>query len=290
MPRPRRRWPSWSCAACASCASRSTAAPRVPAPPACARRAPSSCSRWTPTTSRSRAASRWPRICLAAHPEAEVCVGDYEEFGNDAIVRAVPSVLDPYRIAFTNEYAITSLFRRSALIRHGGWRDPLPTHRGYEDWNLWMDLAQEGSQVVHLGDVMYRRRLHAPGLDLRGADAARGDLRGAAGRPPAAVRRSGAASRALDLVRAAQAALPGPLRGSPAAAARPVRQAPAGPGGCVDVAPLTASRPSRGRQVAVRPRVALGRARRDLTPATRPAFGLVRTSAPPSVPALAGHS
>lgn len=104
--------------------------------------------------------------CLAAHPEAEVCVGDYEEFGNDAIVRAVPSVLDPYRIAFTNEYAITSLFRRSALIRHGGWRDPLPTHRGYEDWNLWMDLAQEGSQVVHLGDVMYRRRLHVPGLDL----------------------------------------------------------------------------------------------------------------------------
>jgi hypothetical protein len=75
-------------------------------------------------------------------------------------------VLDPYRIAFTNEYAITSLFRRTALVRHDGWRDPLPAHRGYEDWNLWMDLAQEGASVVHLGDVMYRRRLHLPGLDL----------------------------------------------------------------------------------------------------------------------------
>jgi glycosyltransferase involved in cell wall biosynthesis len=103
---------------------------------------------------------------LEAHPEAVACVGDYEEFGNDAIVRAVPNVLDPYRVAFTNEYAITSLFRRDALVRHGGWRDPLPAHRGYEDWNLWMDLAQEGSQVVHLHDVIYRRRLHAPGLDL----------------------------------------------------------------------------------------------------------------------------
>jgi glycosyltransferase involved in cell wall biosynthesis len=103
---------------------------------------------------------------LEAHPEAVACIGDYEEFGNDAIVRAVPDRLDPYRIAFTNEYAITSLFRRTVLERHGGWRDPLPTHRGYEDWNLWMDLAQEGERVVHLRDVMYRRRLHAPGLDL----------------------------------------------------------------------------------------------------------------------------
>lgn len=104
---------------------------------------------------------------LDAHPEAAACVGDYEEFGNAAIVRAVPDRLDPYRIAFTNEYPITSLFRRAALERVGGWRDPLPAQRGYEDWNLWMTLAEAGEQVVHLGDVMYRRRLHAPGLDLQ---------------------------------------------------------------------------------------------------------------------------
>ncbi len=103
---------------------------------------------------------------LDAHPEASACVGDYEEFGNEAIVRAVPDRLDPFRIAFTNEYAITSLFRRESLNRHGGWRDPLPSHRGYEDWNLWMDMAQDGEAVVHLRDVIYRRRLHAPGLDL----------------------------------------------------------------------------------------------------------------------------
>src|SRR4051812_15515415 len=97
---------------------------------------------------------------LEQNPGASACVGDYEEFGNDAIVRAVPDTLDPYRIAFTNEYAITSLFRRTALERRGGWRDPLPAHRGYEDWNLWMALAEHGEQVVHLGAVLYRRRLH----------------------------------------------------------------------------------------------------------------------------------
>lgn len=104
---------------------------------------------------------------LEAHPEADVVVGDYEEFGNDAVVRAVPDVLDPYRVAFTNEYAITSLFRRTAVERAGGWRDPLPEHRGYEDWNLWMDLAERGTRIVHSRQVLYRRRLHAPGLDLR---------------------------------------------------------------------------------------------------------------------------
>jgi len=109
----------------------------------------------------ARAADR-----LEATPEAGACVGDYEEFGNAAIVRAVPDRMDPYRIAFTNEYPVTSLFRRSMLERYGGWRDPSPQRRGYEDWNLWMDLAQDGGQIVHLGDVMYRRRLHAPGLDL----------------------------------------------------------------------------------------------------------------------------
>lgn len=104
---------------------------------------------------------------LDANPDAAAVVGDYEEFGNDAVVRAVPDVLDPYRVAFTNEYAVTSLFRRTAVERAGGWRDPLPEHRGYEDWNLWMDLAERGARVVHLHDVLYRRRLHAPGLDLR---------------------------------------------------------------------------------------------------------------------------
>ncbi|MDA0171291.1 glycosyltransferase family 2 protein [Solirubrobacter taibaiensis] len=104
---------------------------------------------------------------LEANPDAAAVIGDYEEFGNATIVRAVPDALDPYRIAFTNEYAITSLFRRSAVEQAGGWRDPLPEHRGYEDWNLWMDLAERGARVVHLHDVLYRRRLHAPGLDLQ---------------------------------------------------------------------------------------------------------------------------
>jgi glycosyltransferase involved in cell wall biosynthesis len=104
---------------------------------------------------------------LDADPVAAACVGDYEEFGRSAIVRAVPDRLDPYAIAFRNDYPITSLFRRNVLERMGGWSDPLPQHRGYEDWNLWMHLAEDGEQIVHVGGTLYRRRMHEPGLDLR---------------------------------------------------------------------------------------------------------------------------
>ena len=52
------------------------------------------------------------------------CVGDYEEFGSDAIVRAVPDELDPFRVAYCNEYPVTALFRRTVLERGGGWRSP----------------------------------------------------------------------------------------------------------------------------------------------------------------------
>lgn len=103
---------------------------------------------------------------LDADPAAVACVGDYEEFGSGTVVRPVPDRLDPYRVAFTNEYPITALFRRAAIERRDGWRDPLPEHRGYEDWNLWMDLAQDRERVVHLGDVMYRRRLRDTGVNV----------------------------------------------------------------------------------------------------------------------------
>jgi glycosyltransferase involved in cell wall biosynthesis len=98
---------------------------------------------------------------LDADPGAAVCYGDYVEFGGaePELVRAVPDHLDAYRIAFTNEYPVTALFRRSALEQAGGWR---PIQHGYEDWDLWMGFAERGLRGVHAGDgrITYRRRLH----------------------------------------------------------------------------------------------------------------------------------
>ena len=100
---------------------------------------------------------------LAAAPAAAACVGDYEEFGDGTVTRAIPDTLDPFRVAYNNDYPITALYRRSAI--RDGWHDPLPDMRGYEDWGLWMTLAERGEPIVHLGAVAYRRRLHAPGVN-----------------------------------------------------------------------------------------------------------------------------
>lgn len=95
---------------------------------------------------------------LDAHPEAGVCFGEYVEFNGAELVRAVPERLDPYRIAYTNEYPISALFRRDTLERAGGWRE---IRHGYEDWDVWMTLAENGVVALHAGEgvLTYRRRL-----------------------------------------------------------------------------------------------------------------------------------
>jgi glycosyltransferase involved in cell wall biosynthesis len=101
---------------------------------------------------------------LDADPGAAACVGDIAEFGDHELVRAIPPRLDPYRVALTNEYPITALYRRSAIAAVGGWR-PFYERQGYEDWNLWMGLAERGERIVHLGGPGYRRRLHGQRLN-----------------------------------------------------------------------------------------------------------------------------
>jgi glycosyltransferase involved in cell wall biosynthesis len=105
---------------------------------------------------------------LDEDPGAAVAAGDYEEFGAYRVMRAVPGRLDPYRVAFTNEYPIGGLYRRSVIEPLGAWRDPAgPGQRGYEDWNLWMDLAERGERMIHMGPgvPVYRRRVLETGVN-----------------------------------------------------------------------------------------------------------------------------
>jgi glycosyltransferase involved in cell wall biosynthesis len=85
---------------------------------------------------------------LDAHPEADVCYGDYLEFGDSELTRAVPPTIDPFRLAYTNEYPVTAMFRRRALEAVGGWRH---LGAGYEDWHLWLALAEAGCTGIHAG-------------------------------------------------------------------------------------------------------------------------------------------
>jgi glycosyltransferase involved in cell wall biosynthesis len=101
---------------------------------------------------------------LDADSGAVACVGDIAEFGDHELVREIPARLDPYRVALTNEYPITALYRRTAVAAIGAWR-PFYEVQGYEDWNVWMGLAERGGRIVHLGAPGYRRRLHGQRLN-----------------------------------------------------------------------------------------------------------------------------
>jgi len=99
---------------------------------------------------------------LEAEPQAQVVFGDYEEFGERRLVRGVPSRLDPFRLAHTNEYPVTALFRRTLLEEIGGFSPAGYQGRSYEDWNLWLTVAEGGERGLHAGRgvITYRRRLH----------------------------------------------------------------------------------------------------------------------------------
>ena len=95
---------------------------------------------------------------LDINADAVVCYGDYAEFGSGERLRAVPDRIDPFRLAYTNEYPVSALYRRDVLEKLKAW-DPLPA---YEDWSLWMTFAERGMRGVHfgMGVVTYRRRIH----------------------------------------------------------------------------------------------------------------------------------
>jgi glycosyltransferase involved in cell wall biosynthesis len=102
---------------------------------------------------------------LDAERDAAVCYGDYEEFGGPMeLVRAVPERVDPFRLAYTNEYPGLAMWQRSALVDLGGWKG-MDIH---EDWDLWMTVAERGLKAVHLGPgrPTFRRRVH---VDRRGS-------------------------------------------------------------------------------------------------------------------------
>ena len=97
---------------------------------------------------------------LDREPDTAVCFGDYLEFGTQNVVRAVPETLDPYRVAYTNEYPVSALFRRAALEAVDGWRAGGFDEPAYADWNLWIALAERGERGAHLGRgrLTFRKR------------------------------------------------------------------------------------------------------------------------------------
>ena len=135
---------------------------------------------------------------LDADPGAAACVGDIVEFGDHELVRRIPTRLDPYRVAYTNEYPVTALFRRAAIDATRAW-EPMPGLDGYEDWRCWMALAEHGSRIVHLGGPGYLRRLHGHRLNHEARTRHRANYASMRAAHPELIRRLPELRRASDL-------------------------------------------------------------------------------------------
>src|SRR4051794_30893743 len=93
---------------------------------------------------------------LDGEPEAAVAWGDIEVWGELEATLQVARSLDPWLLTYLNDVPVASLIRRDALLEAGGWS----MGSGYEDWDLWLALAERGHRGVHVPatTLRYRRR------------------------------------------------------------------------------------------------------------------------------------
>jgi glycosyltransferase involved in cell wall biosynthesis len=93
---------------------------------------------------------------LDANPKAALAWGDIEVWGEVDAELAVARALDPWLLTYLNDVPVASLLRRTALEDAGGWS----MGSGYEDWDLWLAIAERGYVGVHVSrpTLRYRRR------------------------------------------------------------------------------------------------------------------------------------
>jgi len=93
---------------------------------------------------------------LDADGAAAVAWGDVDIWGEFDVSVDVGKDLDPWKITYINTVPVASLVRRDALLTVGGWE----LRHGYEDWDLWMSLAERGFRGLYIPvpTLRYRRR------------------------------------------------------------------------------------------------------------------------------------
>src|SRR5438067_3423668 len=77
---------------------------------------------------------------LDAAPDAALAWGDIDVWGALESRLAVARSLDPWLLTYLNDVPVASLLRRDAIRAVGGWS----MGSGYEDWDLWLALAERG--------------------------------------------------------------------------------------------------------------------------------------------------
>jgi glycosyltransferase involved in cell wall biosynthesis len=94
---------------------------------------------------------------LDADPELALAWGNTRMFGDARHLSRKARTLDPWLMSHANALPTGTMIRRRALAEAGGWSVDV----GYEDWDLWMTLAELGWRGRHAGRVVARHRVRS---------------------------------------------------------------------------------------------------------------------------------
>lgn len=92
---------------------------------------------------------------LESNPDAAFAFGDFERFGDGASGRWRAPDWSPWLVLYANWWSVSSCYRRDVLVEHRGW-----PAGGYEDWGLYLTLAEAGHHGVRVDRVVWQQRIH----------------------------------------------------------------------------------------------------------------------------------
>jgi hypothetical protein len=104
---------------------------------------------------------RRPRERAGARAGRGRRLGDMQTFGLTSFRVPAAPALDPWLATYVNCLPGSGcLYRRTAVAAAGGWR----LGSGYEDWDLWLTLAELGYPGVYVPRIVFRYRRDDGGL------------------------------------------------------------------------------------------------------------------------------
>jgi glycosyltransferase involved in cell wall biosynthesis len=97
---------------------------------------------------------------LHADPGAAATYAVLEDFGDGRNVRSALA-WEPARLCAANYIDAQAMWRKDAWQRLGGYRDDDPHVYGWEDWDLWLRLAQSGGHATLVPQILGRYRVQS---------------------------------------------------------------------------------------------------------------------------------
>ncbi len=95
---------------------------------------------------------------LDAQPEIAVVYSDVHYFGEQDLVWAL-SDFDLIHLLVRNYIDACAVFRKTIWQMVGGYDEKIPDRLGYEDWDFWLSVAEQGGQFYHLAEVAFDYRI-----------------------------------------------------------------------------------------------------------------------------------